>query len=218
LRPPVVACQNTVLETQNTIPKAQRILAERKAGYADEVRHLLDAGLAVMARCGTTSRPRVADIVEAAGLSNDAFYRHFRSKDALVTAILDDGAERLHGYLAHQMAKESTPEGQVRRWVEGVLSQADAEIAATTLAVLWNGGAVDGTGAGRHGASATLATLLHGPFGELGSPDPELDASLAAHAAMGKLADLLWQGTPPSRADIDGTTRFCLAAVTSAPA
>ena len=166
-----------------------------------------------MARCGTTSRPRVADIVEAAGLSNDAFYRHFRSKDALVTAILDDGAERLHDYLAHQMAKEATAEGKVRRWVEGVLSQADDEIAATTLAVLWNGGAVDGTGAGRHGASATLATLLVEPFAELGSPDPELDASLAAHAAMGKLSDLLWQGSPPARSDVEGMTRFCLAAV-----
>ena len=198
------------------MPRARRLLAEREAGYADEVRRLLDAGLEVMARCGTTSRPRVADIVEAAGLSNDAFYRHFRSKDALVTAILDDGAERLHDYLAHQVAKETTPEGKVRRWVEGVLSQADEEIAATTLAVLWNGGAVDGTGAGRHGASATLATLLHGPFAELGSPDPELDAALAAHAAMGKLSDLLWQGRPPSPSVIDGMTRFCLAAVTSA--
>ena len=156
------------------------------------------------ARCGTTSRPRVADIVEAAGLSNDAFYRHFPSKDALVTAILDDGAERLRGYLAHQMAKATTPQDQVRRWVEGVLSQADAEIAATTLAVLWNGGAVDGTGAGRHFASATLATLLHEPFAALGSVDPELDASLVAHAAMGKLSDHLWQGVPPSPADLDG--------------
>lgn len=199
------------------MPRARRLLAEREAGYADEVRRLLDAGLEVMARCGTTSRPRVADIVEAAGLSNDAFYRHFRSKDALVTAILDDGAERLHDYLAHQMAKETTPEGKVRRWVEGVLSQADEGIAATTLAVLWNGGAVDGTGAGRHGASATLATLLHGPFAELGSPDSELDAALAAHAAMGKLSDLLWEGRPPAKSDLAGMTRFCLAAVTSVP-
>ena len=94
-----------------------------------------------MRRCGTDSRPRVADIVAAAGLSNDGFYRHFASKDALVAAILDDGTERLQSYLAHQMAKEVTAAGKVRRWVEGVLSQAsDEEIAATTLAVLWNAG------------------------------------------------------------------------------
>jgi AcrR family transcriptional regulator len=195
---------------------AQRTLTRRSTDYVGEVRRLLDAALDVMRRSGTTSRPRVADIVAAAGLSNDAFYRHFPSKDALVAALLEDGTARLRSYLAHQMAKEASPAGQVRRWVEGVLAQAaDEEIAATTLAVLWNGGAVDGTGAGRHGASATLATLLDGPFAELGSPDPELDASLAAHAAMGKLSDLLWQGRPPSRSDVDGMTRFCLAAVTA---
>mgnify|MGYP002682657805 CR=1 FL=1 len=36
----------------------------------------------------------------------------------------------------------------------------------------------------------------------------------AAHAAMGKLSDLLWQGRPPAPPDLGGMTRFCLAAVT----
>src|SRR6266705_5864308 len=127
---------NSILNPENDVAAriAQRTLAKRGAGYASEVRRLLDAALEVMRQGGTASRPRVADIVAAAGLSNDAFYRHFPSKDALVAAILDDGAERLGSYLAHQMAKEPTPQGQVRRWVEGVLSQADEEIAATTLA------------------------------------------------------------------------------------
>src|SRR5690606_5850001 len=84
---------------------AQRALAKRGAEYASEVRRLLDAGLQVMRACGTASRPRVADVVAAAGLSNDAFYRHFPSKDALVVAIIEDGAERLRSYLAHQMSK-----------------------------------------------------------------------------------------------------------------
>ena len=83
---------------QNTIPSpagrsaAQEALARREAAYAEEVRRLLDAALDVMRSCGTEKRPRVADIVAAAGLSNDAFYRHFRSKDALVAALVDDGA------------------------------------------------------------------------------------------------------------------------------
>ena len=157
---------------------ARQSLERRGVDYASEVRRLLDAGLEVMRRCGTTTRPRVADIVAAAGLSNDAFYRHFPSKDALVAAILEDGTERLRSYLAHQMAKEATPEGQVRRWVEGVLSQAaDEDIAATTLAVLWNGGSVgEGLPSGRPSASRPLATLLREPFAALGSADPELDA------------------------------------------
>ena len=121
---------------------AQQTLARRGADYADEVRRLLDAALDVIREHGTGSRPRVADIVAAAGLSNDAFYRHFPSRDALVAALLEDGTERLAGYLRHQMDKEASAEEQVGRWVEGMLSQTRKEIAAPTLAVLWNGGSV----------------------------------------------------------------------------
>lgn len=192
---------------------AQQTLAPRGAEYADEVRRLLDAGLAVMRRGGTDRRPRVADIVAEAGLSNDAFYRHFPSKDALVTAILEDGAERLSSYLSHQMAKAATPQDQVRRWVDGVLAQADASIAATTLAVLWNGGSVGGgVGAGRHFAAAPLALLLHAPFAALGSTDPALHAALATHATLGILSDHLWAGTQPTGDELDAMTAFCLRA------
>lgn len=191
---------------------ARQALAGRGARYAGEVRALLDAALEVMRRCGTASRPRVADIVTAAGLSNEAFYRHFRSKDALVAAILEDGAERLCGFIGHQMAKEPAPEGQVRRWVEGVLSQAmDERTAATTLAVMWNAQSVgEGFLSGPPSVAGMLAGLLRLPYGELGSVNPELDASLAAHAAVGRLADHLWGRTPPTAADVDHLTRFCL--------
>ena len=184
---------------------AQQTLSKRGVDYAGEVRRLLDAGLEVMARCGTTSRPRVADIVEAAGLSNDAFYRHFPSKDALVAAILDDGAERLQGYLAHQMAKADGPEAEVRAWVGGLLAQADEETAATTLAVLWNGGVAP---AGR--PAARLAPLLVEPLAALGRDDPDGEALLVAHAAIGTLNDLLWAGRPPTGDDVDRVTAFCL--------
>jgi AcrR family transcriptional regulator len=210
--------QNSVLETQTSIPAsvaeriAQQTLRRRGQDYAGEVRRLLDAGLEVMARCGTSSRPRVADIVEAAGLSNDAFYRHFPSKDALVAAILDDGAERLQGYLAHRMAKADRPEAQVRAWVEGLLSQADEAIAATTLAVLWNGGSTVG---GRH--AELLAPLLVEPLTALGSDDPDATSVLLAHAGIGRLHDLLWAGRPPRAADVEQLTAFCLRAGAGPP-
>jgi AcrR family transcriptional regulator len=206
---------------QNTIPStvpsaAQEALARREAAYADEVRRLLDAGLTVMRRCGTASRPRVADIVAEAGLSNDAFYRHFRSKDALVTALVDDGALRLRSYLDHQMTKEPTPESKVRCWVEGVMSQAEGEVAATTLAVIWNGDTVaSGSTPGRTVARAAPGTLLETPFTELGSTRPEHDAALAAHAVFGRLSELLWQGTHADPAEVDHLVAFCLRAVRS---
>jgi AcrR family transcriptional regulator len=213
-----------ILVIKNAIPNdesgvtdkiVRRSLAKRESEYAAEVRRLLDAALELMRGGGTSAKPRVADIVAASGLSNDAFYRHFKSKDDLVAAILEDGAERLRSYLAHQMAKSPAPEGQVRQWVKGVLAQADPDIAATTLAVLWNGGtAGGGMAAGRHFASAPLSSLLSEPFGALGSAAPELDAALAAHATLGMLSDYLWRQVVPTRADVDRITAFCVRAAT----
>jgi AcrR family transcriptional regulator len=213
--------KNAIPEVALTTPDiaariAQQTLARRGGEYTDEVRRLLDAALAVMRDRGTGAKPRVADIVAAAGLSNDAFYRHFRSKDALVTAILEDGTGRLVSYLAHQMAKATTPEDQVRRWVTSVLAQAHGDTAASTLAVLWNAGAVgDGPAAGRHFASAPLAELLHAPFTALGSTTPELDATLVAHAVLGVLSDHLWQRTQSSRGELERIVAFCIDAPSS---
>ncbi len=209
--------ENAILDQESDVPQriAQQTLAKRGAGYASEVRRLLDAALEVMRQNGTRSRARVADIVAAAGLSNDAFYRHFKSKDALVAALLEDGAERLARYVEHQMAKERQPEAKVRRWVEGVLSQTREEIAETTLAVLWNGGGVGEPAADRHSATVPLGALLHEPFQQLGSKAPALDASLAAHAVVGTMADYLWRRATPADAEIDRITEFCLKAITS---
>jgi AcrR family transcriptional regulator len=190
---------------------AAQTLARRGTDYVDEVRRLLDAALTIMAREGTSGRARVADIVTEAGLSNEAFYRHFASKDALVAALLEDGTERLARYVGHQMSKETAPERQLRRWVEGVLSQTSEPAAATTLAVLYNGGSIaSGVGDGRHNASEPLSALLHEPFAALGCPAPEFPALLVAHAVVGRVSDHLWRGTRPRRDEIDTITEFCL--------
>jgi AcrR family transcriptional regulator len=209
----ILSVQNTSLGESGDVADrvAQQTLAKRGAEYATEVRRLLDAALEVMQARGTTSRPRVADIVAAAGLSNDAFYRHFASKDALVAALLEDGTQRLVGYVDHQMSKESTPDDKVRAWVTGVLSQTIGETAAATLAVMWNGGPIGhGPASGRQFASAPLGELLHEPLAQLGSASPELDASLCAHAVFGKLADYLWDRSQPTDAERERIVAFCL--------
>ncbi len=212
-----------ILVSENTVPSrdvAARIaadtLAKRGPDYTNEVRRILDAALAIMSKHGTTARARVADIVAAAGVSNDTFYRHFSSKDALVIALLEDGTERLASYIAHQMGKEAAPERKVRRWVEGVLSQTREEAASTTLAVLWNGSSI-GTGvtAGRHNASIPLAALLLEPFAALGSTNPEMDASLVAHGTLGKMADYLWARQRPTKGEVEHITEFCIRAATT---
>ena len=58
---------NSILDSENDVAAriAQRTLAKREAGYASEVRRLLDAALEVMRQGGTAARPRVADIVHS---------------------------------------------------------------------------------------------------------------------------------------------------------
>jgi AcrR family transcriptional regulator len=217
--------QNTILVSQNALLPppdddvagaiAQRRVSKREAQYASEIRRLLDAGLRVMRDCGMASSPRVADIVAAAGLSNDAFYRHFASKEALVAAILEDGSVRLASYLRHQMAKVTAPRDQVKRWIQGVMAQAtDDDAAETTRAVLWNGGSLtERASEQRPSPAASLATLLHAPLREMGSAHPEADATLIAHATIGLLSDFLWERARPTRAQIEHVVQFCLAAV-----
>ena len=210
--------QNAIPDVTNDVAGriAQESLRRRGFDYADEVRRLLDAALEVMQRNGSSARARVADIVAAAGLSNEAFYRHFPSKDALVAAVIEDGTERLKGYLEHQMSKQRTAAGQVRRWAEGILSQAAPKLAEPVLALLaGSGGGDTGLHSGRYPASAPLATLLHEPLAELGSSNPELDALLLAHAVLGRLTDHLRQRTQPTRAELDHLVELCLRAADS---
>ncbi|HEX4018723.1 MAG TPA: helix-turn-helix domain-containing protein, partial [Frankiaceae bacterium] len=180
--------QNAIPDATNDVAGriAQASLRRRGFDYADEVRRLLDAALEVMQRNGSSSKARVADIVAAAGLSNEAFYRHFPSKDALVAAVIEDGTDRLVSYLDHQMAKQRTAAGKLRRWIEGILSQAAPKLAGPVLALLAGAGSGDGElHAGRYPASAPLATLLHEPLAELGSSQPEIDSMVLAHAILG---------------------------------
>ena len=96
------------------------------------------------------------------------------------------------------------------RWVEGMLSQTKKEIAAPTLAVLWNGGSV-GTSP-PHNASSSLASLLHEPFAALGCSDPGLFASLVSHATLGKVAEYLWAERTPTRREVAQIVAFSVAA------
>jgi AraC-like DNA-binding protein len=70
-----------------------RSLSERYASAAGEVGRIIDATYRVFERTGTFD-PRVREILSEAGLSTQAFYRHFASKDELLLVVLDDGRHR----------------------------------------------------------------------------------------------------------------------------
>ena len=110
---------------------ASRAVAKRSATYADEVRRLLDAGLEVMRRCGTASRP--------AGQPTSSRPPGCRTRPSTGTSRRRTRWSRPSSRTAPsgsaatsptRWSGRTTPEGKVRRWVEGVLSQAaDDDIA-----------------------------------------------------------------------------------------
>ena len=68
----------------------ERNVERRRLTAEDEVRRLIDACFELVQKTGQLE-PRVGEIVAAAGLSNQTFYRYFRSKDELLLAVLDEG-------------------------------------------------------------------------------------------------------------------------------
>ena len=84
---------------------------------------LVSATLAVAARRGTIE-PSVREILEQAGLSTKAFYRHFRSKDELLLVTLEEGSRVLVEYLEHRMSTVPDPLDKVGAWINGVVRQA----------------------------------------------------------------------------------------------
>lgn len=194
---------------------ASRSTAQLVEARAAEAEALLAAGMAVMVRNGTARRATVAEIVKEAGLSNQAFYRHFAGKDDLVAALIDAGARRLTGYLEHRMATAADPVARVRAWITGVLAQVtDPAVAAPTRAVSWNRGAIGGEAddLARH-ADRQSHHLLEAPLAELGRPDPAADAYLIGTLVFRVLTEALEADPAPKAKDLAFVTEFCLAAV-----
>jgi AcrR family transcriptional regulator len=185
----------------------RRALAARESAYSGEVQRLLDAGLALMSE-GERS-PRVADIVKRAGLSNQAYYRHFESKDELVAAVFDAGSYRLDSYLRHQVEKAGSPAAQLRAWIRGVLSQARPAVAAPTRAALAALRLLPADSQLRQKPPVGIGVLTE-VLTRLGSLDPDRDANAIGLLAFGRLDQLLWSGSV-TKADEEHIVEFCAA-------
>jgi AcrR family transcriptional regulator len=218
-----------ILVMQNAVPagiddrpialrSVDRALADRYSTYIGEVRRLIEAGIAVMGRAETVS-PKVIEIVREAGLSNQAFYRHFRSKDELLVAILDDGLRQLVGYLEHRMAGAGSSLDAIRRWVEGVLAQAtDADAAARTRPFVRDSLRLaeqfpDEVRRSDEVLVTPLRRAITGAIaaGELPSADADLDSEAIYRLTMATMQIRLVQRRPPSAAEVDHLVAFILA-------
>ena len=189
---------------------AARTLGPRSEAYAEEVRRLVDATYAVMRRTGDID-PRVADIVRESGLSNQAFYRHFRGKDELLLTVLDDGQRRLVSYLEARMARAEPGASRVRAWIEGVLEQArNRDAAANTRPFAVNSARLADrfpaeSAASREHVVAPLRDAVQDAGG-----DPQRDADAIYQLAMGTASDAIARGATPSREQVVHLVEFAL--------
>jgi AcrR family transcriptional regulator len=197
-----------------------RSLGRRYDAAADEVSRLVESAYRVIERSGTVD-PRMREILADAGLSTQAFYRHFPSKDDLLLVLLDDGARRLTDYLTHQMAKATTARGRVRAWIEGVLAQAiDAEAAARTRPFLANLArlAERYPDAQQAQVSTVVAPLVAAvrdavKAGDARSADPAADARAIYHLAMGDMEAHVLARTSPTKREVNQVVSFALRAI-----
>ncbi len=197
--------QDAVLDDGPTTPARQvaaRTLRDRAETYEAEVRRLVDAAYVVMRRTGDLE-PRVGDIVAEASLSNQAFYRHFRSKDELLLTVLEDGQRRLLATLDARMARVEPGAPRVRAWVEGVLEQArNTEAAANTRPFALTGlRLADRFPAEWARSRDVLLSPLRDAIADAGG-DPERDGPAVYHLAMGAMQEALARRVRPTDTDV----------------
>ena len=192
---------------------ATRTLQDRADAYEVEIRRLVEATYAVIRRTGDLE-PRVGDIVTEASLSNQAFYRHFRSKDELLLTVLEDGQRRLLTTLDTRMARVAPGAPRVRAWVEGVLEQARNPAAAenTRPFALTGLRLADRFPVEWARSRDRLLAPLRAAIADAGG-DPERDAPAVYHLAMGSMQEALARRVRPTDTDVEHVVVSAIAVV-----
>ncbi len=165
---------------------------------------LVSATWAVTARHGTIE-PSVREILAEAGLSTKAFYRHFRAKDELLLAALEQGSHLLVDHLERRMAAATDEVGRIDAWIVGFVRQA-ANRAAARRTLPWTLGAgrlatdfPDALGRNQGTVIAPLERQIRAAVanGRSTSPDPASDAQIIFSFTADTLRRYLARGTGP---------------------
>jgi AcrR family transcriptional regulator len=195
----------------------ERAVADRRAEYAEQMHRIMEATYTLIERSGSVD-PSLRDILRETGLSTQAFYRYFQTKDELMLLLLDDGRRRLLEYLDRRMARERTPEGRVRAWIEGVLAQAgQPEAAARTRPFVANQARLAEAFPAEQQASVDLLVdQLAGALEALPRTakarriDVRRDAIAVYHLVFGTLQVHLTHRSRPTPAELDHLVAFSL--------
>jgi len=198
----------------------ERTVAGRRAEYGAEVRRIVDTTFSLVERKGSLE-PSMREILAEAGISTQAFYKYFSSKDELMLALLDEGRRRLVDTLERRMARAATPADRVRAWIEGVLTQAvDARAAARTRPWVLNEPRLADLFPDQHQASVDLLVdLLFEPVARLQKKKSKGDdvgglATLVYRLTFTTLRAHLAADTKPGAVESEVLVGFCLRGVT----
>lgn len=200
----------------------ERTVAGRRAEYGAEMRRIVETTFSLIERTGTLD-PSMREILAETGLSTQAFYRYFSSKDELMLALLDDGRRRLVETLQRRMARSSDPSEQVRAWIEGVVAQAANASAAgrTRPWVLSEQRLAELFPAEQHASVELLVGLLVDPIVRLQRSTSARDTSSGTVAALiyqltfAVLRTHLVAGTKPRAEESKALVEFCLRGATT---
>jgi len=187
-----------------------------------EARALVLAGMAVLRR-STARNLTVADVLDEAGISTRAFYRHFQSKDELILAVYQCDNRRTIERLRSRIAASASTLDALEQWVESSLALGFAPRQARRTMTLWReGGRLWAQYPGEYNAIVEglvepLAEVLERgrQDGTFPRADPHLDA-LTIHAVVWRLIERKLGGDASLTLDsaCAYVLRFCLPALT----
>jgi AcrR family transcriptional regulator len=200
----------------------QRALENRRSSYSDEVGRLIHAAVTLV-QTSPAANPTISvgETIAEAGLSNQAFYRHFQNKDEFLLAILDNGLRAMLRYLEHELAKAQTPVDTIRRWIRGVLTQAiRSDVAAMTRGVLCNSGHLMYTTPEEF---QRCEEMIERPLrvaleeavraGEIAPLDLDRDVRAIYRLTMGSMEVALARAVPPTDDDVEHLVQFIFRAL-----
>ena len=199
----------------------ERTVAGRRVEYGQEMRRIVDSTFSLIERTSSLE-PSMREILAETGLSTQAFYRYFASKDELMLALLDEGRRRLVETLQRRMSRSNDPSGQIRAWIEGVVAQAGnaAAAARTRPWVLSEQRLAELFPQQQHTSVELLLDLLSEPIERLQGTkcrqvlDTTRAASMVYQLTFAVLRSHLVARTKPDARETEVLVAFCLRGVT----
>jgi AcrR family transcriptional regulator len=167
------------------------ISAAREEKYRAEKQRIMRAAYELIQRDGS-KETSVHDVLQAAGLSTRAFYRHFRSRDELVLEMYRVDCERVNATLATAVASASDPLAALAAWIDQNLAvvydvrRLRHAVVLSSVEVSSAEGFTEVKNAGLAEQRASLVALLRDgrERGVFPNAEPETDA-LAIQAVVG---------------------------------